>query len=328
MVTATLNGKIEEQCLALVGAKRDAWAKPGILCRQEAIGIYSLCLVRLVLHLWWKVRSFTLVASLASERNARVPCSTLKESDILGQQMVEIAKAIQGEPSLLILDEPTASLTENEANHLFALIERLKTQGLGIIYITHRIQEIRRIADRVTVLRDGHLRRHRRRRRRLRGPPRRADDRAHHRDALPGHCLSARARHAAHGRSDADQWPGAGRFDRGPRRRSGRPGGAGRFRQIGDRPRHLRSGANRPGGRRDRRRDRRPSHPARHARPRRRLRPARSPRRRSRRDAASPREHVPGRARVAHLQPASASCAAAWKGSPCATSRSGSICGP
>ncbi|MBA2595230.1 MAG: sugar ABC transporter ATP-binding protein [Chloroflexia bacterium] len=73
------------------------------------------------------------------------------------QQMVEIAKAIQGEPSILILDEPTASLTENEANNLFALIERLKIQGLGIIYITHRIQEIHRIADRVTVLRDGQL---------------------------------------------------------------------------------------------------------------------------------------------------------------------------
>jgi ribose transport system ATP-binding protein len=71
------------------------------------------------------------------------------------QQMVEIAKALQGEPSILILDEPTASLTDNEANRLFALIERLKRQGIGIIYITHRLQEIRRIANRVTVLRDG-----------------------------------------------------------------------------------------------------------------------------------------------------------------------------
>lgn len=71
------------------------------------------------------------------------------------QQMVEIAKAIQGEPSILILDEPTASLTENEADHLFDLIGRLKTRGLGIVYITHRMHEIRRIADRITVLRDG-----------------------------------------------------------------------------------------------------------------------------------------------------------------------------
>jgi len=71
------------------------------------------------------------------------------------QQMVEIAKAIQGDPAILILDEPTASLTEHEADRLFDLIGRLKQQGLGIIYITHRIQEIHRIADRVTVLRDG-----------------------------------------------------------------------------------------------------------------------------------------------------------------------------
>ncbi|MCA9877049.1 MAG: sugar ABC transporter ATP-binding protein [Thermomicrobiales bacterium] len=71
------------------------------------------------------------------------------------QQMVEIAKAIQGDPSVLILDEPTASLTENESDQLFAVVESLKARGIGIIYITHRMQEIRRIADRVTVLRDG-----------------------------------------------------------------------------------------------------------------------------------------------------------------------------
>lgn len=71
------------------------------------------------------------------------------------QQMVEIAKAIQGDPSVLILDEPTASLTENESDQLFAVVESLKARGIGIIYITHRMQEIRRIADRITVLRDG-----------------------------------------------------------------------------------------------------------------------------------------------------------------------------
>lgn len=71
------------------------------------------------------------------------------------QQMVEIAKAIQSSPSVLILDEPTASLTETEAEQLFAVVESLRASGIGIIYITHRMQEIRRIADRVTVLRDG-----------------------------------------------------------------------------------------------------------------------------------------------------------------------------
>jgi ribose transport system ATP-binding protein len=71
------------------------------------------------------------------------------------QQMVEIAKAFRGHVSVLILDEPTASLTEREAENLFALVARLKARGVGIVYISHRMQEIRRIGDRITVLRDG-----------------------------------------------------------------------------------------------------------------------------------------------------------------------------
>lgn len=72
------------------------------------------------------------------------------------QQMVEIAKAFRSEPSVLIFDEPTASLTERETDRLFALIEQVKLAGVGVIYITHRMGEIKRIADRITVLRDGH----------------------------------------------------------------------------------------------------------------------------------------------------------------------------
>ena len=71
------------------------------------------------------------------------------------QQMVEIAKAFRSDLSVLILDEPTASLTERETDRLFALIEQVKARGVGIIYITHRMNEIRRIGDRITVLRDG-----------------------------------------------------------------------------------------------------------------------------------------------------------------------------
>jgi len=71
------------------------------------------------------------------------------------QQMVEIAKAFRSDLSVLILDEPTASLTDQETEQLFALIEQIKSQGVGVIYITHRMQEIRRIGDRITVLRDG-----------------------------------------------------------------------------------------------------------------------------------------------------------------------------
>ena len=71
------------------------------------------------------------------------------------QQMLEIAKAFRTDPSVLILDEPTASLTDREAERLFGLIERTKQRGVGVIYITHRMHEIRRVGDRITVLRDG-----------------------------------------------------------------------------------------------------------------------------------------------------------------------------
>ena len=71
------------------------------------------------------------------------------------QQMVEIAKAFRTKPKLMIFDEPTASLTEQETKQLFKLIHQLKQEQIGIIYITHRMNEIKRIGDRITVLRDG-----------------------------------------------------------------------------------------------------------------------------------------------------------------------------
>jgi len=71
------------------------------------------------------------------------------------QQMVEIAKAFRSDLSVLILDEPTASLTERETDRLFELIAHVKSEGVGVIYITHRMAEIKRIGDRITVLRDG-----------------------------------------------------------------------------------------------------------------------------------------------------------------------------
>ena len=71
------------------------------------------------------------------------------------QQMVEIAKALHDDLSILILDEPTASLTDREVDHLFNVVERMTARGVGVIYISHRIQEFARVADRITVLRDG-----------------------------------------------------------------------------------------------------------------------------------------------------------------------------
>lgn len=71
------------------------------------------------------------------------------------QQMVEIAKAISQDAKVIVFDEPTAALTETEINDLFKIINDLRSKGIGIIYISHRMDEINRITDRVTVMRDG-----------------------------------------------------------------------------------------------------------------------------------------------------------------------------
>jgi len=71
------------------------------------------------------------------------------------QQMVEIAKAISMEANVIVFDEPTAALTESEIKELFKMIDDLKKQGIGIVYISHRMDEIAKITDRVTVMRDG-----------------------------------------------------------------------------------------------------------------------------------------------------------------------------
>ncbi|EKF19939.1 sugar ABC transporter ATP-binding protein [Nitratireductor pacificus] len=71
------------------------------------------------------------------------------------RQMVAIARAMAHEPQVMILDEPTSSLSSNEAERLFALIDRLRARGVAILYISHRMSDIRRLADRIVSLRDG-----------------------------------------------------------------------------------------------------------------------------------------------------------------------------
>jgi ribose transport system ATP-binding protein len=74
---------------------------------------------------------------------------------VAAQQQVEIAKALTLEAKLLLLDEPTAALGADETEHLFAVIDQLRAEGVSFIYVSHRLEEIARIADRVVVLRDG-----------------------------------------------------------------------------------------------------------------------------------------------------------------------------
>src|SRR5882724_4063851 len=71
------------------------------------------------------------------------------------QQLVEIAKALSHEARILVLDEPTAALTDAEVETLFAILNKLRTRGVGMIYISHKLHEVFQISDRITVLRDG-----------------------------------------------------------------------------------------------------------------------------------------------------------------------------
>jgi rhamnose transport system ATP-binding protein len=71
------------------------------------------------------------------------------------QQLVEIAKAISSQARIVIMDEPTASLSDREVDNLFRIVRELKQKGAGILYVSHRLEELPRIADRVTALRDG-----------------------------------------------------------------------------------------------------------------------------------------------------------------------------
>ncbi|WP_343250024.1 sugar ABC transporter ATP-binding protein [Diplocloster hominis] len=83
------------------------------------------------------------------------PTAMVKDLSIAQQQMVEVAKAISTENKLLIMDEPTSSLTQKEIDNLFRITRQLKSQGTSIIYISHRMQELMEIGDRITVMRDG-----------------------------------------------------------------------------------------------------------------------------------------------------------------------------
>ena len=83
------------------------------------------------------------------------PNTTVSELTVAQQQMVEIAKAISYNSRVIIMDEPTAPLSNSEIESLFAIISEMKKSGISIIYISHRMDEIKRICDRATILRDG-----------------------------------------------------------------------------------------------------------------------------------------------------------------------------
>ncbi|WP_323007220.1 sugar ABC transporter ATP-binding protein [Pseudorhodobacter sp.] len=88
--------------------------------------------------------------------NVRIdPRAEVRSLSVAKQQMVEIAKALSFKSSVLIMDEPTAALNDVETNELFTIIRQLRGEGVGVVYISHKMDEIKRISDRVTVMRDG-----------------------------------------------------------------------------------------------------------------------------------------------------------------------------
>jgi ribose transport system ATP-binding protein len=99
-----------------------------------------------------RTRASKVIADLGFALDPKAKVETLSRSY---QQMVEITKALLTDLKVLVLDEPTASLTEAETTRLFELVNQLRASGVGIIYVSHRMAEIRRLADRITVLRDG-----------------------------------------------------------------------------------------------------------------------------------------------------------------------------
>lgn len=85
------------------------------------------------------------------------PCQLVRELRVGDQQLVEIAKALSRKAEILIMDEPTSALTETEVERLFRVIQKLRDSGVTILYISHKMEEVFRLSDRITVMRDGQV---------------------------------------------------------------------------------------------------------------------------------------------------------------------------
>lgn len=99
-----------------------------------------------------KAKAAVLLRRVGLNASPSTPVSALTAGQM---QMVEIAKALSANARIIIMDEPTSSLTAGESEQLFKIIHQLRAEGIGIIYISHRMEEVLKLADRITVLRDG-----------------------------------------------------------------------------------------------------------------------------------------------------------------------------
>ncbi len=156
-----------------VGGEEVHWSGPGdarsggiAVVHQELSLIPGLSVAENIMLGRWPRAGLGLIDSRALEEAAERAIQILGEPLPLGteagrlplaqQQMVEIAKALVHEPRVLILDEPTSALHSHEVDSLLTLVRRLAGNGVAVIYVSHRMNEIPRVADTLTVLRDGH----------------------------------------------------------------------------------------------------------------------------------------------------------------------------
>ncbi|MDH4419643.1 MAG: sugar ABC transporter ATP-binding protein [Acidovorax sp.] len=148
-------------------SRRDA-ERHGVRMVMQELGLVptltvaeNLLMGRLPHRLGWLQRDVLHAAARAQLAKIGLdnidPATPVSQLGIGQQQMVEIARNLQDDTRILVLDEPTAMLTPRETNYLFEQIAHLTAKGVAIIYVSHRLEELRRIADRVAVLRDGRL---------------------------------------------------------------------------------------------------------------------------------------------------------------------------
>jgi len=149
---------------AAVASVPDALAKGIALIHQE-LNLADNLDIAANLFLGWEKRKFGIIDKPSQYRAARPlleavgldadPAALVSTLSIGQQQQVEIAKALSLNARIIIMDEPTSSLTTRESEKLFKVIRDLRSRGVGIVYISHRLAEVMELADRVTVLRDG-----------------------------------------------------------------------------------------------------------------------------------------------------------------------------
>lgn len=144
---------------------RDSEAKGIVIIHQElALSPYMSIAENIFLNnerkglgglIDWNVTNFEASKLLARVGLKENPTTTINQIGVGKQQLVEIAKALSKEVKLLILDEPTAALNDEDSDHLLDLILSLREEGISSVIISHKLNEIKKVADRVTVIRDG-----------------------------------------------------------------------------------------------------------------------------------------------------------------------------